>query len=65
MYKCRNCGKIFDVAEVKKPDAGHTITPYEFRTDQVKPLVFCPHCLSLDISVLNVNVDSKRYSHRN
>ena len=63
MYKCLNCYNFFDTPEVKKPDAGHVLTPYDFRSDRVEPIRFCPVCMTTNIEKMpgtGINTTSKQ-----
>lgn len=46
MFKCLECGNIFDSPEIKRPDAGHTVMPYEILLHEISPLRLCPACMS-------------------
>lgn len=59
MFECNNCKYVFDIPEVKKPDAGHVLTPYDFRSDRVEPIRFCPLCLSTKITKIIIPDDAE------
>lgn len=52
MYKCLECSNIFENPEIKRPDAGHILTPYEVQLHKISPLRLCPLCMSTKLCKL-------------
>ena len=59
MYKCLECDNIFDNPEIKRPDAGHVIMPYETLLHEISPLRLCPVCMSTRIITFKSKTKSK------
>ncbi len=49
MWKCMGCGGEFEFPEIKRPDAGHVSGVGILGLRKMKPVSFCPDCLSTKI----------------
>lgn len=49
MYKCNECKSKFYYPEVKRPDAGLVNGKGILGLRVIKPIKFCPECLSVNI----------------
>lgn len=54
MWHCSECGSSFDCPEIKKPDAGMVSCEGILGLRKIKPVMFCPECLSTEIERKNI-----------